>query len=223
MEPTSTGNTARLVTLPRLVGALVLAVGVAAVLVLSATLPSAQTAQPPAPLTPADQAAQALNSGRYADVDGILKGATDARSVALRARAAIARGRYADAEKLLTAAAAASPASDAALELGLLQQYLGRRQEATRTLQRILNGPEPRTVADFTRAGPGGPGAGPVQGRQRRVLPPRQPAGTGDAALNTAWGDLFLEKFDRPNALKSYQTRSRPTRPASPPGWASRT
>jgi tetratricopeptide (TPR) repeat protein len=26
-----------------------------------------------------------------------------------------------------------------------------------------------------------------------------------DAALNTAWGDLFLEKFDRPNALKSYQ------------------
>src|SRR6185503_9078460 len=122
--------------------------------VVSATLPSAQT--PPAaaqPLTPADLAAQALNTGRYDEVDPLLKGATDLRATTLRARAAIARGRYADAEKLLTPAAASAPASDAALELGLLQQYLGKRQDARRTLQRVMDGTPRRTPADFTRGG----------------------------------------------------------------------
>ena len=146
MEPKAT----RIVTLPRLAGALVLAVGVAAVLVVSATLPSAQTAQSSAPLTPADQAAQALNTGRYDEVDGLLKGATDARATTLRARAAIARGRYADAEKLLAPAATASPAGDAALELGLLQMYLGRRQDARRTLRRRRGTPRSTTAATPT-------------------------------------------------------------------------
>jgi len=204
MEPESTRVATRLVTMPRLVGALLLAVGVAAVLVLSATLPSAQSAQPSAPLTPADQAAQALNTGRYDEVDGILKGATDPRSIALRARAAIARGRYADAEKLLTPAATASPTSDAALELGLLQHYLGRRQDARRTLNRITDGFQARTAVELVR-----------RGRALRALGEFKPANDdfrganrlvpGDVAANVAWGDLFLEKFDKPNALKSYQ------------------
>jgi tetratricopeptide (TPR) repeat protein len=205
MEPLSPRTVGRIVTLPRLAGALVLAIGVAVVLVLSATLPSAQTAQPPAALTPADQAAQALNTGRYDDVDGILKGATDPRSIALRARALIARGRYAEAEKLLAPAAAASPASDAALELGLLQHYLGRRPDARRTLQRILDGPEPRTVADFTRGGRAARTLGEFKLANDEYFRRGNRLAPGDVALNTAWGDLFLEKFDRPNALKSYQ------------------
>ena len=200
-----TRSATRLVTLPRLVGALVLAVGAVAVLVLSATLPSAQTAQPPVPLTPADQAAQALNAGRYDEVDGLLKGATDNRSTTLRARAAIARGRYADAEKLLAPAAAASPASDAALELGLLQQYLGRRQDARRTLQRVLDGSQPRTVADFTRGGRAARALGQFKVANDEYFRRGNRLAPGDVALNTAWGDLFLEKGDKPNALKSYQ------------------
>ena len=169
---------------------------------VSGTLPSAQSAGQP--LTPADLAAVALNTGRYDEVDGLLKGAADPRAVVLRARAAIARGRYADAEKLLTPAAAASPASDAALELGLLHQYLGRRPEAQRTLRRLADSVQGRTAADVVRLG-----------RAQRALGEFKPANEtfksanrlapGDVALNVAWGDLFLEKYDRPNALQSYQ------------------
>src|ERR1051325_3581502 len=111
-----------MVSLPRLVGALALGVGVTALVAVNMTLPSAQAQAPAPPLTPADLAVLALNTGRYDEVDPLLKGATDLRATTLRARAAIARGRYADAEKLLTPAAASAPTSDAALELGLLQQ-----------------------------------------------------------------------------------------------------
>ena len=221
MEPCPPGRT-RIVTLPRLVGALLLAVGVAAVLVLSATLPSAQTAQPPVPLTPADQAAQALNTGRYDEVDGLLKGATDTRSTTLRARAAIARGRYADAEKLLAPAAAASPASDAALELGLLQQYLGRRQDARRTLQRVARRPR----AAHRRRLHARPAAPPG-----RWASSRSPT-TSTSAAATGWRPATWRSTPRgaicssrssigPTRSSRIRTRSRPTRPTSPPasGW----
>ena len=138
-------------------------------------------------------------------MDGLLKGATDNRATTLRARAAIARGRYADAEKLLAPAAAASPASDAALEFGLLQQYLGRRQDARRTLQRVLDGPQLRTVADFTRAGRAARALGQFKVANDEYFRRGNRLAPGDVALNTAWGDLFLEKGDRPNAFKSYQ------------------
>src|SRR5688572_22022544 len=66
--------------------------------------------------TGADQALRALNEGRYQDVEQLLAGQTDARSLALRGRALIEVGRYADAEKLLAGPAKAQPTSDAALE-----------------------------------------------------------------------------------------------------------
>jgi tetratricopeptide (TPR) repeat protein len=192
-------------SLPRLVGALLLGVAIAAGLVISATLPSAQTPPAGQPLTPADLAAQALDTGRYDEVDPLLKGATDLRATTLRARAAIARGRYADAEKLLTPAAASAPASDAALELGLLQQYLGKRQDARRTLQRVMDGTPRRTPADFTRGGRAARALGEFKPANDEYFRPGNRLAADDVALNTAWGDLFLEKFDRPNALKSYQ------------------
>jgi tetratricopeptide (TPR) repeat protein len=196
---------ARIFGLPRLVGALLLGVAVTAVLVVSATLPSAQTPPTDKPLTPADLAAQALNTGRYDEVDPLLKGATDARATTLRARAAIARGRYADAEKMLTAAATSAPAGDAALELGLLQQYLGKRQEARRTLQRVTEGTALRTAADFTRGGRAARALGQFKPANDEFFRRGNKLAPDDVALNTAWGDLFLEKFDRPNALRSYQ------------------
>ena len=59
--------------------------------------------------TAADQAVRALNEGRYQDVEQLLAGQTDARSIGLRGRALIEVGRYADAEKLLV-----GPAKDPA-------------------------------------------------------------------------------------------------------------
>src|SRR6185295_9812750 len=163
---------------------------------VSMTMPSAQTPPAAPPLTPADLATLALHTGRYDEVDPLLKGATDLRATTLRARAAIARGRYADAEKLLSPAAASAPSSDAALELGLLQNYLGRRQDARRTLQRVVEGSALRTVADFTRAGRAAQALGQFKIANDEYFRRGNRLAAGNVALNTAWGDLFLEKFD---------------------------
>jgi uncharacterized protein HemY len=89
----------------------------ALMLLCAAQVPLAQS-RPPAAATPADAALKALNAGQYDEVERLLRSATDARSVAIRARADIERGRYAEAEKTLTPVASAQPGSDAALELG---------------------------------------------------------------------------------------------------------
>ena len=99
-------------------------------------------------------AEKALRAGQYDEVERLTQEAgADEGLVALRARALIARGEYAQAEELLRAPAASAPASDAALELGLLQWRLGRRSEARRTLQLLLLADTPTgTAADYSRA-----------------------------------------------------------------------
>src|SRR4051794_36101574 len=89
---------------------------------LAAISPAAQT-----PSSPADAAARALRDGRFDEVDRLLQSASDPRSLSIKARAAIVRGRYDEARKMLTAPAAAAPTSDAALELALLDEKMGRR------------------------------------------------------------------------------------------------
>ena len=92
-------------------------------------LPTFGTAQGPRrPSQPFQELTRALVEGRYDQVDSLAEklDARDPLVVALKARAAIARGHYAEAEAALRPAAAKAPASDAALELGLLHQMLGR-------------------------------------------------------------------------------------------------
>ena len=100
-----------------------------------------------------DAARKALNLGQYDQVARVLGTSTDPRAIALRARIDIDHGRYAEAEKLLTPAASAAPGSDAALELGRLQLYLGKRAEGTRTLERVIAASPQSTAADFVRLG----------------------------------------------------------------------
>jgi tetratricopeptide (TPR) repeat protein len=169
------------------------AVVVAVLLLLGGPLPSAQT-------TPE----ALLNLGRYEDLETQLRGATDVRSVTLLARAHIERGRYAEAEKLLSGAAAGQPASDAALELGRLQLYLGRRTDGRRTLGRLLDMSRGQTAADFLRRGRAARAIGDFQNantsfREANKLAPN------DAVINTAWGELLLEKYNLQEALQSFQ------------------
>jgi tetratricopeptide (TPR) repeat protein len=181
--------------------------GLSAVVVLLGTLPYAQTRQAPAaarPATPADNALQALNRGQYAEVDQILGTAADARSLAIRARALIERGRYPEAEKLLTPLAGSQPGSDAALELGRLQLYLGRRADGLRTLNRLTQVVAPNTAAEYMRLGLAAQALGAFQDanaffRSANRLVPQ------DALINLAWGELFLEKYNRADAMKSFQ------------------
>ncbi len=73
--------------------------------------------------------------------------------VVLRALVAEARGDYARADQLLQPIASQNPTSDAALERGLLQLYLGQRTDARRTLQLILLSDSPNARArDYLRA-----------------------------------------------------------------------
>jgi tetratricopeptide (TPR) repeat protein len=148
-------------------------------------------------------AARAFNVGQYDQIEALLGTASDERSTVLRARAHIARGRYAEAEKLLAGRAAAAPAGDAALELGLLQLYLGR-PDGTRTLQVVLTRGAENTPFDLMRLGLAARALGRFQDANS-FLRGASSLAPNDAAINTAWGDLFLEKYNRADAVKSFQ------------------
>ncbi|HXH23623.1 MAG TPA: tetratricopeptide repeat protein [Vicinamibacterales bacterium] len=161
--------------------------------------------------SPADQALRALHRGQFDQVDRLLAGATDPRSVALRARAAAARGRYADAEQMLRGPAAQNPGSDAALELGLLQLYLGRRREGDWTLARLLAAVDPDTAAEYLRSALAARALGMSRGdkdllheanelfREANRLAPDDPV------INTAWGEIWLETYDPAEAARKFQ------------------
>ncbi len=172
-----------------------------ALLVAVNTSSSGQT--PAADNSPTAAAARAYNAGQYDEIESLLRSESGERAVALRAKAHMARGRYAEAEKLLAAPASTSPGGDAALEWGLLQQYLGRA-EAARTLQTVLTQSDDTTPADLLRLGLAARALGRFQDangffRDAIRLAPN------DAEINTAWGELFLEKYNRPEALTSFQ------------------
>jgi tetratricopeptide (TPR) repeat protein len=191
---------------PLYLSALLLAVGAPLCAVLVMAQGQRRAAAPAAPATPFQAARRAFIEGRYADVD-TLTGKLDLKDpnvVALRGRAAIARGKYSDAETSLQAAASRAPSSEAALELGLLQQMLSR-PEARTTLSRVATlADTSRTAADLARAGRALQALGQYQEantafRDAAALAP------ANAAIQTAWGDLFLEKYNKAEAVKSYQ------------------
>jgi tetratricopeptide (TPR) repeat protein len=191
---------------PLYLSALLLAVGAPLCAVLVMAQGQRRAAAPAAPATPFQAATRAFIEGRYADVD-TLTGKLDLKDpnvVALRGRAAIARGQYSDAETSLQAAASRAPSSEAALELGLLQQMLSR-PEARTTLSRVATlADTSRTAADLARAARALQALGQYQEanaafRDAAALAP------ANAAIQTAWGDLFLEKYNKAEAVKSYQ------------------
>src|SRR5687767_2102084 len=175
----------------------------ALMLLCAAQVPLAQS-RPPAAATPADAALKALNAGQYDEVEQLLRSATDARSVAIRARADIERGRYSEAEKALAPLAQSQPGSDAALELGLLQMRLGRRNDAVRTLKLIVARVDGQTASELLRLGLAARALGAFQDANGFFRSANRLAPT-DVAVNTAWGELFLEKYDRKEAMRSFQ------------------
>ena len=183
---------------------------IAWVLLLAAgTVPSAQAPASRQTSPTSNPAARALNSGQFDEVERLLKGATDAGSVALRARAQIAQGRYSEAQTLLTAVASAQPDSEAALELGLLELYLGRRQDGIRRLRQLTGRLDPRTAQDYFRLARAATALAGFQDAQafkeansffrdaNRLAP-------DDADINAAWGRLFLDKHNPADAMKSF-------------------
>ncbi len=147
------------------------------------------------------------SSPRAAGLTSLAPGQTAANpsSPLARALAAIGRGQYGDGERALVELASRDPAGDAALELGLLQMMLGRRGEAIAAFNRILDALDGRTDAvSLTRAGRAARALGEFQDanayfrRAASLLP-------DDPAINIAWGELFLEKYNREEAAQSFQ------------------
>jgi len=165
---------------------------------------TAQSARRPA--TPLQTATRALVEGRFDEVDAQADklDARDPNVAALKARAAIARGRYQDADSLLRPIVARAPTSEAALELGLLMRMLGR-PEAVPMLERVAGLAE--TSVDPHEMARGARALRALGRFEEANAGYREAAAEapGDAAIQTEWGDLFLEKFQYGDALKSYQ------------------
>lgn len=166
----------------------------------------AQSRRPPSEL---QVAARAFNEGKYEEVVIALQklDAGNPQTAALMARAYIAQGKYQEAEAVLRPVAARDATSEAALELGLLLQMLGRA-DAPSYFQRVAS----------TAATAGSPQALARAARALRALGEAQEANAvyrdaagvaqRDPAINTAWGELFLEKRgvnSKVDALKSFQ------------------
>ena len=150
-------------------------------------------------------AKHALHQGRYDDVELLLRPVTGSQANLLRGRADIERGRYVRAEEWLSAAVTVTPGGDAALQLGLLQAHLGRREESIRTLTFVLNQTIDSTnVNDLSRAGLAAHALGQF-GHANSLFRDASTLAPNDVINNTAWGELFFEKFNQEEAGKSFR------------------
>ncbi len=182
------------------------ALGLTAALVAASliTVAVAQSRRVPPPAL--EQVNRALLEGRYDDVPRLAAtlDAQDPAIAALLARAAMARGRYEETLVTLRPIAQRAPTSDAALEYGLLMSMLGRA-EAVPVLERVARlaetADDPIGLARAARAlrALNRPYEANAAYRAATAMMPR------DVAINTAYGDLFLERFQYGDAAKSYQ------------------
>jgi len=189
--------------------ALVLAVAVplCAVLLVAQTQRRAAAPPPaPKPATPMEAATRALLEGRFDEVDSITDklDMRDPNVVALKARATMERGRYGDAEALLQPVATRVPTSEAALQLGLMQKLLSRPAFA-QTLGRVASlASTAQNADDMARAAKALAALDRVADAKAAFLEATR-AAPNNAGIESAFGDLFLAKYNYSEALKSYQ------------------
>jgi tetratricopeptide (TPR) repeat protein len=154
----------------------------------------------------AQAARRALAHGRVADAEALAKArpAGDGDAVAVLARIESLGGRYDSALKMLETAAAAQPWGDAALELGLLlQRQFGRADAAAPHLNRVLaRASQIQDAESLFRGARAAQALGRVQDANTLF---RAAARSGDPAVEAAWGELFLETYNPPEALQSFQ------------------
>ena len=175
--------------------------------ILTAGVTPRVTAEQASGLTAArTNADKSFRAGRYDEVEKFAEAFPKDEAIAvLRALSLSARGDYARAESILQPFAAANPAGDAALELGLLQYGIGRRTEGRRTLQLILMA-EQRTPSarDYLRAARAARALSMVADADS-LFKDAFALAPNDVRLNTEWGEFFHEKYDNANAAKSFQ------------------
>ena len=173
-----------------------------------ATFPPAYAGQnaPSDPQSFSAMTRRAIARGRAAEAESLAKQrpAGDPAAAAVLGQLAIVRGQYTEATSILEPAAQRDPGGEAALQLGLLLQQLGQAQAATRLLSQVLdrgsNGPDGDALFRAARAAH-------ALGRPRdaNTLYRAANGASADPAIDAAWGLLFLEKYNKPEALRSLQ------------------
>ena len=129
----------------------------------------------------------------------------DPSAVALRARLLVLRGDYGTAETLIAPIAEANPDSGAGLEFGLLLTQTGRSTEAGRYFQAVINaGVGSRRGLDLYRGGIASRALGEYRDANT-FLRNAAVASPADPAVKTAWAELFLEKYNQADAVRSFQ------------------
>jgi tetratricopeptide (TPR) repeat protein len=169
--------------------------------------PSTSQAAQATPATFLQAARRAIAHGHPAEAEALAKArpANDSDTAAVLARVAIARGKYDDALKMLEPAAAAQPTGEAALELGLLlRQRLGRVDAGIQHLTRIYQrGSQVQDAESLFRAARAAHALGQMQ--DANAIYRAASRGGSNPAIETGWGELFLETNNLPEALKSFQ------------------
>jgi tetratricopeptide (TPR) repeat protein len=192
--------------LRRLPSALLIAL---ALLVCFATAGSA-VRRPQTPVSAQDfprAAAAAIAHGKRDEASRLAaaRGANDPAAAVVLAQLAGARGQYKEAQALLEPIVARDPAGDAALELALVYRTVGRAGDALPLLNAVFRAGQ--TASDpyaLYRAGR----AAHALNRPRDAntfFREADRAGADRALVQTAWGRLFLEKYNNPEALKSFE------------------
>jgi tetratricopeptide (TPR) repeat protein len=132
------------------------------------------------------------------------QGAVD--PIVVKARAAISRGQYQEVEPLLKPLASKIPDGEAALELALFYEMMGRRDESRPMLQRISElqvGPR-TTPAEYARLGRAARELGEFQLANDAYRLATEKAPT-DPSVHTGWGELFLHVHNNAEAAQSFQ------------------
>jgi tetratricopeptide (TPR) repeat protein len=151
-------------------------------------------------------AEKSYRGGRFDEVATIAKSFPKDEQIAIyHALSVAARGDYATAESILQPFAAANAGGDATLELGLLQFNTGKRAEGRRALTLVLAADLPNPNArDYLRAARAARALNQVDDAQSLFRDAIGVAPT-DPRINSEWGELFLEKFAKADAAKSFQ------------------
>ena len=178
------------------------------------TAPSHGQQAAAAPLAFPGSAWRAIAHGKPAEADALAKArpADDPAAIAVLAHLAIDKGQYKEAIAILQPAANRAPLSDAALELALVFQKLGRAGDASQLLNVLFRSSE-NDPASLVRAGRAAGALG--RSREAHGLFRSAAAAGSNPALETAWGLLLLEKYSYKDALKSFQQAL-----AQDPEWA---
>src|SRR5262245_52256860 len=151
-------------------------------------------------------AGAAMAHGKWDEAEKLAaaRGADDPDGAVVLAKIAIARGKYREAQAMLEPIVTRDSTGDAALELALLYRTIGRPADAVPIFTALFR--QGGTSTDpfvLYRAGR----AAHALNRPRdanALYREAERAGGDPAVIETAWGWLFLEKYNNPEALKSF-------------------